>query len=771
MMLPVQEPSSECGCLKSMRQRCFCHPVAGAVAWLFLSCVGLQAASSQPEGVSFLLSLKGGRQQFRLGEVIALRLTFSSSIPKRYSIDLANYDRSGRMNSEEFRVDPSEGWSDPLADYFNSGLFSFMGGGIRSVPELGVEPQTIDLDLNEWVRFDRPGHYRLSVTSSRIVEGRTQGSFGTHLKMTSNDVEFEIVPSDDAWAGQEVARAIAAVDFGDHEGASLGARTLRSLGTEEAATAMVQKFSGGENDFDGEYMFGLLGSPHRTFVVQQMEQALDRTDHPIRPLFLRTLAVLAYRLDHPEPLPPLPPIVLKADDPTWVRLRQEQKEREIAFRPYIARYLERLMSSLPKRRDRPFGEALITVLVEGSEAGVLDTPAFGGFLGRVQNEISSIFPQLPKSAQDSLLSFWWAQIRSPEMVPVLRRMYDATPGFPRGQYLQLINDLDPKQARGLVLQDMQRPQPILLYDEIHVFGNEPLPQVENVLAIRLDQAAQRQTPSLRTFAMLVERHATNRVLPQVKAVYEHLDGPVDCSVRAHLIAYFLRADFDYGKRALEEVQSVSPDAFRGCETSALGIALDREPSATVQQLAISRLWNADPRVAIAAAETLQRHGSAGSEKALWTRAREWHEQWLGRSEELNNPQYKTQSQLGASLLHAIAEGEAWLADRDKLTELRKLCVSNEQYDLIDRYDEQWKHGPELEIIFFNYAQVWPHVAQYELQSLEQLWRKLAQFPAGTKLTCTPQYGADEKAHAERVMEEVARFAEEHGLQLEVKSLD
>ncbi len=55
---------------------------------------------------------------FRIGERIPLELVFTGPNNKRFEINLARYDRSGRMSYESFEVVPSSGWSDPLEAVF-----------------------------------------------------------------------------------------------------------------------------------------------------------------------------------------------------------------------------------------------------------------------------------------------------------------------------------------------------------------------------------------------------------------------------------------------------------------------------------------------------------------------------------------------------------------------------------------------------------------------------------------------------------------------------
>src|SRR5262245_34341048 len=87
----------------------------------FIACQKTQSAEN-PAGVSFIIQTKNNQTRFRQGEVISLQLSFSSSQPKKYHLDNATYDRSGRLDIDAFHVDPASGVSDPLSDYFNFGF-------------------------------------------------------------------------------------------------------------------------------------------------------------------------------------------------------------------------------------------------------------------------------------------------------------------------------------------------------------------------------------------------------------------------------------------------------------------------------------------------------------------------------------------------------------------------------------------------------------------------------------------------------------------------
>lgn len=221
-----------------------------------------QKRAQNPPGLRFTVRLKDNQTRFRQGEIIRLELSFSSPSAKTFILDNASYDRSGRLEMDTFVLDHKDGTVDPLYDYFNSGLFGFMGGGLRGMPELSDKPEVITADLNEWIRFDKPGHYRLYVESGRVGKKlNPEDRYGTHSSaVVSNVVEFDILPADEKWASQKLNEGIMALakKDADHRAAC---RTLRFLGTMAAASKMVNRFRGEDSncDFESSHSLRLSG--------------------------------------------------------------------------------------------------------------------------------------------------------------------------------------------------------------------------------------------------------------------------------------------------------------------------------------------------------------------------------------------------------------------------------------------------------------------------------------------------------------------------------
>jgi hypothetical protein len=101
-------------------------------------------AQSAPVDPKVLLQVQiaSNQREFRIGETIPLQLSFSSAVKERYQVNMAQYDRSGRMNYEHFIVSPAEGAVDPLATP------NWGGGGLTSYQFLSSVPWTDHLRRN-----------------------------------------------------------------------------------------------------------------------------------------------------------------------------------------------------------------------------------------------------------------------------------------------------------------------------------------------------------------------------------------------------------------------------------------------------------------------------------------------------------------------------------------------------------------------------------------------------------------------------------------------
>ncbi len=98
--------------------------------WLIFLAAAIPLAAQTDQPVRFELKCGKAPCSFRMGEVIPIELSFSANAPRKYQLNMARYDRSGRMPYEQFHVTPEDGTHDPLHAYFAFG--GFLGGGLTT---------------------------------------------------------------------------------------------------------------------------------------------------------------------------------------------------------------------------------------------------------------------------------------------------------------------------------------------------------------------------------------------------------------------------------------------------------------------------------------------------------------------------------------------------------------------------------------------------------------------------------------------------------------
>ncbi len=214
--------------------------------------------------------------------------------------------------------------------------------GLAGDSTLGRKPEILDRDLNQWLRFDQPGKFRLYVTAPRIRKKGEKTSRG-YIDITSNIVEFEILPRDAEWEKQEFQKIMRLLDSpAEFVDTLLGCYRLRYFHTEAAASEMIRRYGSPPDECDREYIFGLIGSPHRAFVVKEMERRLVAPDQIVSHGYIHVLSHLAYSLGRKDAFPaewPKEEKDVKALNAGWQNRMEAQQEIEF-------KYAERLISAL-----------------------------------------------------------------------------------------------------------------------------------------------------------------------------------------------------------------------------------------------------------------------------------------------------------------------------------------------------------------------------------------------------------------------------------------
>ena len=262
-------------------------------------------------------------------------------------------------------------------------------------------------------------------------------------------------------------------------------------------------------------------------------------------------------------------------------------------------------------------------------------------LFEVSEPTPSEFLHLPPQEQSGWL--WnekkWNRIASAEMVPTLLAVIESiaddssfgTPGsgnLHRDRALLRLHELQPEQARKLLIEEIQRPGTIIVdADLLAILPPGPLPELDEALAKNLEGE------HVFTAASFIERFASPAIYQRIKNVYLQRAGPWDCMTGADLLAYLVRANASDAIPLFTEV--LDRRVTVGCHQMWLCRIAKSSFGPSLEALLIARLNDPAPETALAAASALRGHGSENARKHLWQRLESWYEEWKGRSDELH----------------------------------------------------------------------------------------------------------------------------------------
>lgn len=670
-------------------------------------------------------------------------------------------DRAG-LAVDELRLEPRTGVADPLRDFLAS-VGAWAGRPPRPQPFVEERGRWLAVEMNEWFRFDKPGKYHLWVIAHPVRNSFE--AFGNRepgaITLTSNTIEFEIAPADPVWQAATLEKAIGLVETKFNSPRQQeGCRILRFLTTRAAVDEMIKHYAD-EGVCEAEYRDGLFAFPDREYAAKKMEDGILDPAVPVSAAYLHTLATLSAYLKHPEFLP---------DDGDQYLGKSEW----LISGPLAANW------NLIEAEENHYAEELVGAL--GDKAGqaralslkaIFDSPLLGrptllesndtALLDKLRKELAEVFTDLPVSEQSMLLYSRWANIASPAMIPVLRRLYENPPQGSNEQYVAVVlahlNELAPSEGRALILSEMKRAHPRLDVRFVHLLPDKEIPELDEPLAENLEASNGQDS----TIVELIGRYATPAIFPRVVAMEGDRVGQIPCEAQAALLAYAFRSDPGSGAEMLEKALAARKSTR--CYTMTLGEVARRHMTPEIEQVAIAHLHDPDLEVAASAAATLRNYGSTAAEQPLWDRLQEWHSAWVGRAGELPNGfgsglRNGLETSLEMALIEALGSGQAWFAGPEKLARLTSLCASHGGCQRVQDIIRQSSDAPIISVFLQAEGRYSASVSQYQVDSLDSLKQKLAQFPEGTAFKWA--FGGDAK-DGTPILAEIRQFLTEHGM--------
>lgn len=602
----------------------------GAFAITFAA--GAQTFSLHIETVS-------GQTQFRIGEAIGLKGTLESmgiadTGPPGWMIMVNGARTVLSIGRDRFVVSPETGTRDPW-EYRLHGPIVYSGpAGMM----LGNKPVALNIDLNQWVRFESAGHY--GAHARFVVSGPQQ----QNVVVESNPIEFDIVPADPEWQARELASDIAILNStSTNDNLAFQARMsaayrIAYLDTPAAVHEMAARL--GTADIQTAQIFadGLLSSRHGAEAIAAMRELLRSSAEPVTPIFLRTLAGL-------DKSGPAPGGVLAGV------IEQKQGAAK-------AISIETLLENMPADR----------------------VPA------NMRSEIATLFPELPEARQRELLSSQWEKIAGPEMIPVLRDIYENAPSDAAApsrfvwdsllaSAVERLYGLDPAGTRPLLIDEIRRTQPRLPYHTLAMLPDATLPELDSVLLSRLQHGGGRPAEEM------IARYSTNSILAAVKDFYSRRDAEMKSRVTANpniaapvceppLLAYFLRVDPAWGEKAFRQSLAERRYGTGRCWLVVVGETAVYNSGPAWEKIAIGALRDPSVPVKIDAVESLARYGSPASKAAIFEAFRYWHEWWADRGEPNDENR-----RLEYAFVEATTRPGNWKPSDADLAAIRDLCLT------------------------------------------------------------------------------------------------
>lgn len=256
-------------------------------------------------------------------------------------------------------------------------------------------------------------------------------------------------------------------------------------------------------------------------------------------------------------------------------------------------------------------------------------------------------------------------------------------------------------------------------------------------------------------ASLIHRYASRGVESQVSGYLDEPIGKLACSVQEPLLAYLLKRDPESARSRLQAAIAARGEGYTACNRSALTEVGRLQNHPLLEEIALPALDDPDPQVVGSAAAYLAQYGSAAAEEPLWTRYIAWSRRWRGREADLSHIPGQSLDlvyEAGAcsNLMRALAAGQGWLTDENKLRHLIALSAGPQQRHQAEQYLQIWQKRP-WEIRFISFEQGQLQIAQYHAVSIQAAKDKLRQFPRGSRFRWPGRGDQDQKTFRELSM--------------------
>jgi hypothetical protein len=765
-------------------------PLAGDIvscfrlAILILAAAGLASPllAQEPSDLKVQLRFATDSNRFQIGEVIPLEVAFSSATPNRYlePCELFSDRNFGLPRCQffsrwSFTITPDGGWVDLTKEFPTFGMSS---GPSFDVPssDLSSQPVTFSYVLTKQFRFDATGEYHvhLSIDVGLDDENTRRGPMDSTVKLNTGmdstvkphtvsvtrEIVLQIVPARPEWQMQIIHDGYEAysgptpppaeppsLDLLQYEEAT---QALCNLGTPEAARVLAGLLARDHQEVQG----CIDHTPSPAAAIEEMQRLLVDPDVAVNVSFFFSLAGLI--------------------DGTYYKTHAAST----SYEPAAGRERDILLSVLPQKH----GEAQVTSLLTA-----LDFPRRGKgapygpgydlpFEPSVITAVVANYDKFPVQSQQWLLSGEWARVRSPLMLPLVRRLAEAG----NGPALLRWMELDPVAATDFAREEAVRPVP--------QFSSFYLRLPEDSLtaqgwALAANFVALTQEQDLMRSATLLHSYAYGDVLPMVLPFIDAKLSGWPCSVQIPVLAYLLKvSQADAAPRVERALREAKQFPCNSLFFTSVGFV---EPSPVLERLALEQIEGAQP-MARDAVDYLRLYGSAATKPFVWKEFVQWHQRYVASGAEKRvkdgiaakiTKDDQFQSALFFGLADAFIAARSWLLSQKDTDHLQALLGKEWVHDASCGFEcgapigigpspatyyidglayELWGPNP---LEYLRPAERLRYIInQYHCADMQALKEKLLQFPAGSAFGFSNKFSPADQGE----MTEISDFLWSHG---------
>jgi hypothetical protein len=619
-----------------------------------------------------------------MGESIELEVVYSSQSERKY---WRNW--SSGLQNVSLHLMPSDGAIDLRLLESENG---WAGSAVGAMGYLGPQPVTQQLDLCAFYRFQKPGHYSLTIISKEVSRLRSaeEGGAEEHLTLESAPVEFDILPFDPAWAAAELGNIEQALKAAKAPGESANAfGRLARLDTPSSVQKVLQLYVAKSSEDLPLWLIttALRESSQIDMIIRSLEAALSDPTVTVPKTLPWLMACLQTRKQLGMP-------VAYPDDPTkqqeWT---EKSKERSEAYAKYFAQANALLVASIGRRVGGPRATAIYQAW-DAAEFQNRTKPLPPEVLSQLRINVLAVENELDRGQQLQFAILVWQSMPHDQLLPIIRTLAtdSGTRGatYPNYDAFRLWCDGWPDDCSAAILSDVLESGVKTEKNIILLMSDAEHPELDKMLETQLhDSTMPQDSAQSQRFAAFILRAGSRKLAPSVDSLLDRFSDKQGCAgeIQGYLLGYLFRvAAEDAGKRLAAKLQNKTGPCGYDVLRS-LGAARYSDDLVPI----VTRALDSPNLVsAQAAALFLREHGPASAEEALWRRLEDLWSEWRDRSSELrglrpsmgfgNNIQEQTAS-LERGLASALSHSTNWKLGSARLNRLRSDCITESCRDI------------------------------------------------------------------------------------------